>query len=127
MPETPASVEYIVVLPHNQFRFKYRMNDGSYHFISKNDITNFFSRYIDLKDKRTLIDYVSRFRPFLIIPEDRTIFELSKTDSHEVRGSLMNLSEKEIMKIKTAMEEEKQDMIHNDTLLSRIHDKLLKK
>ena len=129
MEETLTSVEFIIVMPHNQYRFKYRINDGSYHFISKYDAPNFFSKYIEIKDKRLLVDFVSRFRPFVILPEEKEIFELSKIEEVlRPHGTLIDMSEKEILKVKVALEEEEEkNMYHNDTLLSVIQRKVLKK
>lgn len=126
-----VSIETILCLPHNQFRFKYKINDGSFHFIDKWKTFDFMSQYIKSESSqvKTLKELILSFLPFIIIPRLGEVFELSKlqVDDKTVKRVLDNISEKDLVLIKAASEKaDNQEKYPNDHKLNSIQKSLLK-
>lgn len=126
-----VSIETILCLPHNQFRFKYKINDGSFHFIDKWKTFEFMSQYIKSESSqiKTLKELTLSFLPFIIIPSLGEVFELSKlhVDDKTTKRALDNISEKDLALIKAAEKEaEHQERYPNDHQLNSIQKSLLK-
>lgn len=124
MSET--SIEIITVFPHNQLRFKYRLNDGSFHTIKKEDIFPFLKSYVSPTQHRQVLDLLSRFRYFMILVPESRIFELFKSPDTATHSSLEDLTEKEIEKIYNSLERgSKNQQIPNDSLVNAIQNSTL--
>ena len=126
-----VSVETILCLPHNQYRFKYKINDGSFHFIDKNSSFKFFSQYLldNIPNQKLLTELLHSFLPFIIIPNSEQIFELKKDRStkEEIESSLKNMTEMEMSRAKqTNDSKENSERLANDDLLNRIENQILK-
>lgn len=126
-----VSIETILCLPHNQFRFKYKINDGSFHFIDKWKTFDFMSQYIKSESSqvKTLKELILSFLPFIIIPRLGEVFELSKlqVDDKTVKRVLDNISEKDLVLIKAASEKaDNKEKYPNDHKLNSIQKSLLK-
>lgn len=125
-----ASIETILCLPHNQYRFKYKVNDGTFHFINSDKAFTFFSKYVkEIKNLRLLRDSLLSFIPFIIIPSENEIFQLSKSTIKDDTRShpLENLSEKDLNRIKKEIEEENvSERYPNDNLIVKIASAIVK-
>lgn len=125
-----VSIETILCLPHNQYRFKYKINDGGFHFVEKHISFEFFARYLKTKIKslKLLNELLSSFQPFIIIPSEKEILPLSKAQVEDIaiKRPLENLSEKDLNKIKQSMNNlEYSDHIPNDSLMKKIASSIL--
>ncbi len=76
--ETSIAVETIFVLPRNQFHWSYRINEGAIHTIKKEEIFDFLKEYTSQVNYAKLLDFLSRFRSFLIFVKEDKIIELTK-------------------------------------------------
>lgn len=119
-----ASVETVLCIPHNQFRFKYKLNDGSFHYVDKFEAYKFFLQFMegfDKMGKKTLLEFLHSFLPFIIIPKDKIILELKKGDSvGKNNGSLDNISERDLIRYAQEMKSVP-DRIPNDSQLDRLN------
>lgn len=121
------AIETILVLPRNQFYFKYQINNGVYHTIKKEKAFNYFSQFISVGNFMTLQDYLQRFLPFVIIVAQDQIIELKKKISDneyfqdQIKKDLQGQMKNPVMK-----SNKKQESIPNDNLLKDIFEKILK-
>lgn len=118
--EEDISIEYILVIPHNQFRFRYIINDGKIHSIRKEKLLKFLEPYLG-EHVRKSIDFIQRFRPFIIDVKEKEVFELKKEDSNLTNEKIINFEKI----IKTFKQEEKEEHIANDNLLEKTTKRVL--
>lgn len=120
------AIETVTVLPHNQFYFKYQLNEGIYHTIKKEQAFKYFSQFAQQRNFLKLQGLLSRFLPFIIIvAEDRIIELKKKEEDHEYYQKQIKKDIHAQMK-KPSYTRKKPESIANDNLLKDFYKKLTK-
>lgn len=121
------AIETVIVLPRNQFYFRYQINNGVHHTIKKEDAFKYFSQFISRAHYMVLQDYLQRFLPFIIIVAQDKIIELKKKISdNEFFQKQLKEDLQSKLKVSVLKENKKQESIPNDNLLNDIFEKVLK-
>lgn len=120
-----TSIDIITIIPKNQFKFKYIINDGSVHSIRKEKLFDFLKDFILQKDFFKVIDFIQRFRAFVILVEEKQVIELKKEDDSEYYKE--DLKNEIFSAIKTRIIVEKEELIPNNVLWYEIEKKLARK
>jgi len=119
-----ASVETIVLLPHNGTHWKYIINDGSVRTIRKYKLVDFLSEYVKDRQKRSfLVERVTQLTPFIVFVKDEIIEDLNVTG--EKLSVSIPVSERVLNRIKSEEFVVKEKRPNDDLLESKI-DKFLK-
>jgi hypothetical protein len=109
--EQELSVEYITVIPHNQYTFKYIINEGNMHTIRKENIFNFLVKYTPKTCIVELKHLLDTFQPF-IIEVNTQIVTLKKEDDFEYYKD--KIKNEMFSAIKFVNVEKTEDRISND-------------
>jgi hypothetical protein len=93
-----SAIETILAIPRNRNLYSYRINNGTTHILKKEEMVPYLKQFIKKEDIKVILDYLDRFRPFLIIVKKQKIVELVKSldtndyYSDQIKQEIFNLN-----------------------------------
>ena len=75
------AVETVFVIPHNQYYIGYKINEGVFHTIKKEEAPEYFCSFVSSMNYGRINFLLQRFLPFIIMVQDDRVIELKKKRS----------------------------------------------
>lgn len=97
MENETSGINSIIVIPRNERRARYIINNGAVHSASYTNIKDLIQELVSKSTFSKVIDFIRRYRTFFVSVDDDFAEELD-FDFEEERKSIKNQTRKEFLK-----------------------------